>query len=175
VLAIQPRIRLLRSFDQRHHSYLGYVLRISGVCNDYGKQFLVAVGKGAHSKHQFRAGMELSGFSIPVAYERLEVAGFYKTTRIKIKRNPSDVLQKGPPYLGVPPDLDIYRSRGHRRFAAKTYEAKCATCIWGCNVPVEIIVDHWDLSKKKYRFETFCYGPKSCPFYRAGAIRKVSG
>jgi len=91
------------------------------------------------------------------------------------KRNPSDVLQKGPPYLGVPPDLDIYRSRGHRRFAAKTYEAKCATCIWGCNVPVEIIVDHWDLSKKKYRFETFCYGPKSCPFYRAGAIRKVSG
>ena len=32
VLAVQPRIRLLRSFDERHHSYQGYVLRIEGTC-----------------------------------------------------------------------------------------------------------------------------------------------
>jgi len=175
LLAVQPRIRLMRSFDQRHHGYLGYVLRISGVCNDENKEFLVAVGKGAHSKHEFHAGMELSGFSFPVDDERLEVAGLYKTTRIKIEKNSSDVLPKGPPFLGAPPDLDIYRNRGHRRLAAKTYEAKCTTCIWGCNMPVEIIVDQWNASEKKYRFETFCYGPKSCPFYRAGATRKVPG
>jgi hypothetical protein len=30
-------------------------------------------------------------------------------------------------------------------------------------------------SKKQCRFETFCYGPKSCPFYRAGSARKVPG
>ena len=30
-------------------------------------------------------------------------------------------------------------------------------------------------AKKKYRFETFSYGPKSCPLYRAGATRKVPG
>ena len=30
VIAVQPRIRLTRSFDQRHHSYLGYALRLEG-------------------------------------------------------------------------------------------------------------------------------------------------
>ena len=40
---------------------------------------------------------------------------------------------------------------------------------------VELIVDHWDPRKKKYREETFCYGPLSCPRYAAGATRKVPG
>jgi len=40
---------------------------------------------------------------------------------------------------------------------------------------VEMIIDHWNPSKKRYRFETFCYGPKSCSFYEAGPVRKVSG
>jgi hypothetical protein len=145
------------------------------VCNDENKEFLVAVGKGAYSKHQFHAGMELSGLSIPVDDQRFEVAGFYKTTRIKIEKDSSDILQKGPPFLGVPPDLPTYRARGHRRLDTRTYEANCKTCIWGCRMPVEIIVDQWNPSRKKYRFETFCYGPKSCPFYRAGATRKVTG
>ena len=40
-------------------------------------------------------------------------------------------------------------------------------------MPVEIIVDRWSPSKKRYRFETFCYGPQSCMLYRAGATRTV--
>jgi len=28
---------------------------------------------------------------------------------------------------------------------------------------------------KRYRFETFCYGPKSCSLYRSGPTRKVPG
>lgn len=28
IIAVQPRIRLTRSFDERYHSYQGYVLRI---------------------------------------------------------------------------------------------------------------------------------------------------
>ena len=28
---------------------------------------------------------------------------------------------------------------------------------------------------REHRFETFCYGPKSCPAYRAGPTRKVPG
>jgi hypothetical protein len=77
--------------------------------------------------------------------------------------------------LEVPPDLATYRARGHRRLDARTYEAKCTACIWGCRMPVEMIVDHWNPSQKKYRFETFCYGPKSCALYRAGPTRKVPG
>ena len=175
LLADQPRIRLTLSFDQRYHTYLGYLLSVSGLCDNENGDFLVAVGKGAHLKHQFQVGMELSGFSVPVDDERLGVAGLYKTTRIRIEEEPSDILRKEPPYLGVAPDLLMYRERGHRRLDIKTYRTICITCIWGCNMPVEIIVDQWDSSKREYRFESFCYGPKSCLFYRAGPTRKVPG
>ena len=175
VTGIQPRIRLLRSFDERHHSYLGFVLRIDGICGEQRGEFLVAVGKAAHEKHQFRAGMEVSGQAVPVPDPRLETAGFYKASGIKVLNNGEGQPSSGPPFLGVPPDLGTYRSRGHRRLAAQTYAEKCSTCIWGCCMPVRMIVDHWNPSLMRYRFETFCYGPKSCPLYRAGPKRVVPG
>ena len=175
ILSVQPRIRLLRSFDERHHSYQGYVLRIDGTCGDESGQFLIAVGKGAHERHHFHIGMELSGCSGPVEDERLEIAGFYKTSGIKIEKDVGIGPFSSPPFHRIPPDLEAYRSRGHRRLDPKTYESKCSTCIWGCKMPVEMIIDQWDPSKKKYRLETFCYGSKSCPLYRAGATRKVPG
>jgi hypothetical protein len=175
VVAVQPRIRLMRSFDERHHSYQGYVLRIDGRCGDHTGEFLIAVGKGAHEKHRFCVGMDLSGFSIPVDDPRLEAAGFYKTSGIKICKEAESGTFGTPPFLGVPPGLETYRSRGHRRLDIRTYERKCTTCIWACRMPVEMIIDHWNPSQKRYRFETFCYGPKSCSLYRAGATRKVPG
>jgi len=180
LVAVQPRIRLSRSFDERAHVYQGYVLRVDGTCGDETGEFLIAVGKSAHDKHRFRVGMELSGLSAPVDDPRLETAGYYKTSRIKIEKNPDDTPPagpptKGPPFLGEPPDLWTYRQRGHRRLDPRTYESKCSTCIWGCRMAVEIILDQWNPSQKKYRFETFCYGPKSCPLYRAGTTRKVPG
>ncbi len=175
IKAVQPRIRLLRSFDERHHSYQGYVLRVDGTCGDESGEFQIAVGKAALKKHQFRAGMVVSGLSVPVPDPRLETAGFYKTSGIKTEKNVEATLSDGPPFLGVPPDLTTYRQRGHRRLDARTYEAKCLTCIWACRMPVEMIIDHWNPSRKRYRFETFCYGPKSCLFYRAGPKRKVPG
>lgn len=174
LIAVQPRIRLLRSFDERQHSYLGYVLHIDGECGDETGEFLIAVGKKTHAKHQFCAGMEVRGVSAPVAYQRRERAGFYKTSGIEIERREEE--EGGdPPFLGVPPDLNTYRSRGHRRLSARTYTARCIRCVWGCKMPVEMIIDHWNPGKKKYRFETFCYGPKSCPWYKAGPTRKVPG
>lgn len=175
IVAVQPRIRLMRSFDERHHSYLGYVLHIDGTCGDQVGEFLIAVGKGAHEKHRFCAGMKTSGLSLPVPDPKLETAGFYKTSGIKIESNIKEISTGGPPFLGVPPDLETYRSRGHLRLYARTYESKCSTCIWACRMPVEMIIDHWNPSKKRYRVETFCYGPKSCSFYRAGPLRRVPG
>jgi hypothetical protein len=173
--AVQPRIRLMRSFDQRSHSYLGYVLRIYGICGGEAGEFLIAVGEGAHQKHRFQTGMEIKGQSYPVDDPRKETAAFYKTSALKIVKNAEGEAPAGPPFLGVPPDLETYRSRGHRRLDARTYDSKCVTCIWGCRMPVEMTIDHWNPSKKRYRFETFCYGPKSCSFYRAGPARKVPG
>ena len=175
VVAIQPRIRLMRSFDQRNHSYQGYVLRVDGTCGDDAGEFLIAIGKAAQAKHRFRAGMEVSGQSVPVPDPRMETSGFYKTSGLKVLKGAESEPEAGPPFIGAPPDLEIYRSRGHRRLDARTYESKCLHCIWGCRMPVEILVDHWNPSNKRYRFETFCYGPKSCPLYRAGAARKVPG
>jgi hypothetical protein len=44
VTAVQPRIRLTRSFDQRSHAYLGYLLRIEGVVGGERTKFRVAIG-----------------------------------------------------------------------------------------------------------------------------------
>ncbi|MFH1374408.1 MAG: hypothetical protein ABII79_11490 [bacterium] len=175
LVAVQPRIRLIRSFDERHHSYQGYVLRMDGTFGEKTGEFLIAVGKGAHKKQHFETGMRLSGFSAPVEDSRMETAGLYKTSGIKVLIQPEAEPASALPLKGVPPDLETYRNRGHRRLDSRTYESKCLTCIWGCRMPVEIIIDQWNPSKKKHRFETFCYGPKSCTYYRAGATRKVPG
>ncbi|WP_257532984.1 hypothetical protein [Irregularibacter muris] len=43
-------------------------------------------------------------------------------------------------------------------------------------MPIEIIIDNWNpRGRKKYRFETFCYGPLGCKLYKAGPNRKVEG
>lgn len=175
IQAVQPRIRLMRSFDERSHSYLGYVLRFEGTIDDEPGESIIALGKAAQAKHRFRVGMEVSGLADPVPDTRLETAGFYKASGLKIINDAEGDFPASPPFHGVPPDLETYRSRGHRRLDTRTYDAKCMTCIWGCRMPVEMIIDQWNPSKKQYRFEAFCYGPKSCPIYRPGPARKVPG
>lgn len=175
LVGVQPRIRLMRSFDERSHSYLGYVLRVEGTIEDEPGEFIIAIGKAAQAKHRFHAGMEASGQAVPVPDPRLEAVGFYKASGLKILKNADGDPPAGPPFHGEPPDLETYRSRGHRRLDTRTYDAQCTTCIWGCRMPVEMIIDHWNPSKKRCRFETFCYGPKSCSFYRPGPARKVQG
>jgi hypothetical protein len=39
---------------------------------------------------------------------------------------------------------------------------------------VEMIIDPWN-PRMRYRVETFCYGPKSCEYYKAGPRRVVPG
>jgi len=175
VISVQPRIRLTRSFDQRSHSYLGYILGVRGTLDGEAREFLVAVGKGAHEKHQFRHGDWVSGQGVPVADTRLETADLYKVSGLKVLVRGGGPAAEPPPFLGVPPALDVYRERCHRHLAAQTYTTKCSRCLWGCQMAVEMIIDQWNPSVRRYRRETFCYGPKSCSFYKAGPTRKVPG
>jgi len=175
LVSVQPRIRLTRSFDERSHSYLGYALRVQGIIGDEEREFLVGIGKGAQAKHQFRVGDVVSGKAHPVVDEKTESVEFYKASGLKVIERAADVVPLPPPWLSVPPDLTVYRQRGHRRLDARMYQSKCATCIWGCRMPIEMIIDQWNPRQRRYRFETFCYGPKSCSFYRAGPTRKVPG
>ena len=175
IISVQPRIRLLRSFDQRSHTYLGYSLVVDGAIGIEVRQFSIGVGKAAHQKHQFQVGDGVCGESLPVADDRQEPVEYYKTSKLKILSRSIEETGSPPPWHGVPVDLDTYRWRGHRRLSARTYKSKCSSCVWGCRMPVTMIVDQWQPSNKRYRFETFCYGPKSCSYYNPGPQRTVPG
>lgn len=176
LISVQPRIRLNRSFDQRSHTYLGYALTVRGRVGTDAREFRVGVGQGAHAKHQFRVGDTVSGDALPVADPRLETVEFYKIGNLKVgSRAAEQELPPPPPWHGPPPPLAVYRERGHRRLAARTYQQKCASCIWECWMAVEMIIDQWNPSQRRYRTETFCYGPRSCPLYEPGPARKVPG
>jgi hypothetical protein len=113
----------MRSFDERSHSYLGYVLRVEGTIAYEPGEFIIAIGKAAQAKHRFQVGMEVSGLAVPVSdpclrrgrgrQARLETAGFYKASGLKILKDAEGDPPAGPPFHGVPPDLESYRSRGH--------------------------------------------------------------
>ena len=175
LISVQPRIRLSRSFDQRSHSYLGYALRVEGTIEDEDGEFLVGIGKAAHAKHRFCAGDVVSGRCHPVLDDLLEAVEFYRASALKVIQRGEEEQRDPPPWSGVPPDLQTYRARGHRRLDARTYDTRCQSCLWGCRMAVEMILDQWNASKKQYRFETFCYGPKSCSWYKAGPVRTVPG
>jgi hypothetical protein len=175
IISVQPRIRLTRSFDQRSHTYLGYALAVEGVIGDEVGQFSIGVGQAAQQKHQFQVGDEVRGEALPVADARLEPVAFYKTSKLKVLARSAGAASSAPPWHGIPVELEVYRARGHRRLSARTYERQCRSCVWGCRMPVVMIVDQWQPSKKRYRFETFCYGPKSCRLYQAGPSRTVPG
>jgi hypothetical protein len=164
ISSIQPRIRLNRSFDQSWHSYLGYALTI---LEAEGTSLLVGISEKLQEKHQLRVGMAVSGCCKPVEDSKLESVDYYRVTGFKVFEAESE--------QPVPPSLENYRQRGPRRLAAKTYETACTSCMWGCRMAVEIIVDQWKPWIRKYRTETFCYGPKSCKNYRPGPNRRVTG
>ncbi|MCB8933070.1 MAG: hypothetical protein H6534_06460 [Chthonomonadaceae bacterium] len=118
--------------------------------------------------------MVVAGVASPVEDPAMEAAQYYKASGIRVHA-PATGEPCPPPWQGCPPPLEVYRARGPRRLDTKTYRAKCRGCLWGCDMPVEITVDQWNPKRLQHRRETFCYGPKSCPIYRAGPIRKVPG
>ena len=172
IVAVQPRIRLLRSFDQRQHNYPGYALLVESAVDR--KQVWIGVGPAAQAKFGFCAGGSFSAEAEPVANPELEVVDYYKAS--KIRYLPGDSPSGAPPpWLGLPPELPAYRARGHRRLDPRAYASFCHRCIWGCRMAVEMTIDQWNPEKKQYRKETFCYGPKSCAKYQAGPVRQVPG
>jgi hypothetical protein len=132
--SIQPRIRLMRSFDQRSHSYLGYVLGVEGKIGGAPGEFQIALGKAAQAKHRFCAGVEASGQAVSVPDPHLETAGYYKASGLKILKDPGDNPAAGPPFQGVPPDLETYRSRGIGVWIPElmTRNARPASGVAGC-------------------------------------------
>jgi hypothetical protein len=181
IISIQPRIRLTRSFDEASHTYLGYAIKIVGTIDNQEtissnqNIFSIGIGKAAQAKFNFKVNDVISGECLPVPDPDMEPVYYYKVSKLA-KVTEGEQGSTSAPWELVPPELEVYRERGHRRLAARTYDTKCSSCMWGCRMPVEIIVDNWNpRGKRKYRFETFCYGPLSCKLYKAGPNRRVEG
>ena len=176
IISIQPRIRLTRSFDEASHTYLGYAITLDGELDNTNTTFSIGVGKAAHAKHQFKVNDVISGECVQVPDPDTEPTDYYKVSKLKVITRSTTITNISEPWELVPPELEVYRERGHRRLAARTYDTKCSSCMWGARMPVEIIIDNWNSrGRRKYRFETFCYGPLSCKLYKAGPNRKVEG
>ncbi|MBS1983095.1 MAG: hypothetical protein JST16_02890 [Bdellovibrionales bacterium] len=180
IVAVKARIRLIRSFDQiPTHQYQGYVLVLdtpSESTPETGLGLRIAVGTKAHEKYRFRIGDVLSGEGEKIPDLETEWADFYKVSGIEISRRGPESEERAPdPDGGIAPPLERYRVNGHFRLEKKTCEAACARCPWGLTMPTQIILDHWNPSKVKWRFETHCYGPRGCPRYKAGKPYRVPG
>ena len=95
VTSVQPRIRLTRSFDERSHTYLGYLLRIEGTVGGVSAEFRVGIGSGTHAKHQFRMGDRVEGLGHRVADPRLETADIYRVSKLKLIRRGEEQALSG--------------------------------------------------------------------------------
>ena len=119
IISIQPRIRLTRYFDEASHTYLGYAIKLDGELDGEKTTFSIGIGKAAHAKHQFKVNDVISVGCVPVPDPDMEPVEYYKGSKLK-------VISKGEqgssslPWKRVPPELEVYRERGHSRLAART-------------------------------------------------------
>lgn len=177
ITAVKARIRLLRSFDQVSHAYLGYTLVMNAMVDGREwKNLRVAVGQKAHEKNHFRIGDILSGEALPIENPQKEWADLYNVSSLHIIKR-GDTSEERPADItgGICPLLSVYREHGHVRLDSHTYEQKCKPCPWGIVMATEITIDQWNPHKKKWRYETHCYGPRNCPNYKSGKPRTVQG
>jgi len=174
IVSIQPRTRVWRYLtDNRTHYHLGYNMFIEG-CSSYSKeQFIVAISDKQQLKGLFRIGDMLKGTAWTKKYEEREFADFYRAGSLKLLDRTYEKLEAvSPPWIMVPPSMQTYEERGARMLSKSLWKTKCFKCIWANMANVEI---QWDFDRdiKKYRFETFCYGPKTCKYYKMGKPRSV--
>ena len=174
IVAIQPRTRVWRYLiDNRTHYHIGYNLFIVGDSSDGKKQFSVAISEKQQFKGLFRIGDVLEGTAWTKQYEEREYADYYRAGALKFLNRACENFEMiSPPWMMMPPTMQTYEERGARLLSKSLWKTKCFKCIWANMANVEI---QWDFDKnvKKYRFETFCYGPKSCEFYKMGRPRTV--
>ena len=174
IVSIQPKTRIWRYLtDNRTHYHLGYNLFIEGSSSEGKKQYTVAISEKQQLKMLFRIGDVIEGTAWTKQYAEREFADYYRSGSLKILNRSVDNLEiSAPPWIMLPPTMQIYEERGARLLSKSLWETKCFKCIWANMANVEI---QWDFDKdvKKYRFETFCYGPRSCKLYKMGRARSV--
>jgi hypothetical protein len=88
-----------RSFDERYHSYLRYLLLVRGEVAGAACEFALRVGQGAQAKHAFRAGDRVNGCAYPVADSGRETADLYRASALKVAARAEGQTPAGPPQV----------------------------------------------------------------------------
>jgi hypothetical protein len=175
IKAIQPRAWVWRyKTDNRTHHLTGFNLWLDGQIAGEAQKFAVAISGLQEKKVGFRHGDTASGTGWPVQGKKREVVELYRAGKLKILDRPDRNADRGgPPFIDLIPDLEVYDCRGCRMLDAKLWRTVCMTCLWANKSRVEIEYDFEHPKSKRYRSETFCYGPRSCPQYAMGEPRPV--
>ncbi len=174
IISVQPRTRVWRYVtDNRTHYHIGYNLFLDGTADGYERRFAVAISEAQQQSGSFSIGDEIKGTAWEKQYPEREFADYYRAGALRVLNHASSVVETSPPPWIMPlPDMQTYEGRGARMLSLSLWKTKCFPCVWASMSNVEII---WDFDKKisKYRFESFCYGPKSCKLYKMGRPRAV--
>jgi hypothetical protein len=169
IVSIQPRTNVWRyKIDNRTHSVVGYNIFFEGTVDRLSAPFAVAISDKQQQSVGFRVGDEISDTGWTKKYPQWEFADYYRAgalKRVKPNDTPTDE-STAPPWLGDTPDAAIYEWRGCRVLSKACWKGKCWGCKWAEMANVTIEYD-WGV-RRKWRFESFCYGPKSCKLYKRG-------
>lgn len=172
VLSVQPRSNVWRYLvDNRNHSMTGYNIFLKGTVDGKECDFSVAISEKQQAKNRFHIGDEISGTAWTKMHPELEYADYYRVGALKrtVASETDDTAEA--PWVGEVPELSVYEWRGCRMLDSRCWKGKCFKCKWACMANVAIEYD-WGRSQK-HRFESFCYGPKSCKNYKMGKPRAV--
>lgn len=174
ILSIQQRTNVWRYvLDNRTHSHIGYNLFLDGSVNGINAQFAVAISEKQQQCGGFRIGDVVKGTAWTKKYPGWEYADYYRAGALKRISEGEETTEdtSAPPWRTAPPDMQTYEWRGARMLSLSCWKGKCFQCIWAnmANVTIEY---EWGKSQK-HRFESFCYGPKSCKVYKMGKPRNV--
>ena len=161
--------------------------------------FCIAISEKQEQKLEIHIGDELKGTAWTKKYPEIEFADYYRVGGIKkIRSGSEDIARKmtvtideinkrydgtpiprvncadypGPPWKQEVPPLEIYSWRGERMLSKASWRGKCFQCIWANMANVTVQYD-FDRNLVRNRFETFCYGPLSCEYYKMGPARAV--
>ena len=158
--------------DNRTHHHLGFNLFVKGEAEGAEGRFIVAVSDSQHTKLQFHIGDVMQGTAWPCIQAKHDIADYYRAGRFKaISRADEQADPAGPPFTGLLPVIEVFERRGPRMLDAKLWRKRCFVCMWANKSAVEI---EYKFGKvKRYRKETFCYGPQSCLLYDMGPPRQV--
>ncbi len=174
VRSVQVRSDVWRyRLDNRTHSHKGYNVFVEGVADGEQRAFSVAISeKQQQQKVHLRIGDELSGTAWTKLHPKWEYADFYRAGALKVlARGPEPDEGARAPWTSEVEPLATYTERQCRMLNARRYKSKCLSCKWAAMANVTIEYDFG--RSQRHRFESFCYGPKSCPLYTMGRPRAV--